>query len=230
MGKVKYTPEILEFIRSNTDKGCSWVMEEIKQRYGLEVTYIGLRTSCKKKGIKLQKFVSWRPEIYEFVKENHDKLLCDEMLEELKRRFNFSITKKALYSHYHTHNYKAPQNIIPRKTKHKIGDEVKYGLNTYVKYRDLPVPRNAGKNEYDINWMNKTRWVYIQHYGSIPPNYYVIQLDGNRENYNIDNLRAIPKSIMPKITKKYGYGIITEAMIEVCMLEEDLRRLENGSN
>ena len=43
-------------------------------------------------------------------------------------------------------------------------------------------------------YVEKSRYIYEQHYGKIPEDCNIIFLDGNRDNYNIDNLKCITKS------------------------------------
>ena len=45
-------------------------------------------------------------------------------------------------------------------------------------------------------WKLKQRYIYEQHYGEIPNNYNVIFADGNKMNFDIDNLIAVSKSEM----------------------------------
>lgn len=42
-------------------------------------------------------------------------------------------------------------------------------------------------------WQLKHRYIYEQHYGKIPSNKMVIFLDGDRNNYSIDNLKLVDK-------------------------------------
>lgn len=44
------------------------------------------------------------------------------------------------------------------------------------------------------NWIPKQRVIYEQHYGHIPPNHKIIFADGNRFNFDIDNLICISSS------------------------------------
>lgn len=43
------------------------------------------------------------------------------------------------------------------------------------------------------NWIAKHRYIYEQHYGKIPKGYIVIFLDGNKNNFDIGNLKAISR-------------------------------------
>ena len=44
-----------------------------------------------------------------------------------------------------------------------------------------------------INWRQKHRLIWEKEYGSIPEGYMIIFLDGNHENFDIDNLEMITK-------------------------------------
>lgn len=44
------------------------------------------------------------------------------------------------------------------------------------------------------NWKLKHRLIYEQHYGDIPTGYNVIFLDGNRQNFDISNLKLISRA------------------------------------
>ena len=45
-------------------------------------------------------------------------------------------------------------------------------------------------------WKLKQRYIYEQYYGEIPNNYNIIFADGNKMNFDIDNLIAVSKSEM----------------------------------
>lgn len=44
------------------------------------------------------------------------------------------------------------------------------------------------------NWELKHRYIYKKHFGNIPEGYNIIFLDGDRKNFDINNLKAIKKS------------------------------------
>lgn len=57
-------------------------------------------------------------------------------------------------------------------------------------YVEIKVRDRCGND----NWEYKHRWIYEQHYGKIPKGHNIIFLDGNKQNFNIDNLKAVSKS------------------------------------
>ena len=63
------------------------------------------------------------------------------------------------------------------------------------------------------NWQLKHRYIYEQHYGSIPKGHKVIFLDGNKNNFNIDNLKLISDAeelIMNNNNLRYNKKELTE--------------------
>ena len=79
-------------------------------------------------------------------------------------------------------------------------------------------------------WELKHRYIYKQHYGSIPKGYKVIFLDGNKTNLNINNLKAISSHeelIMNEYGLRYGKKELTESASIVAQLELKRRELKN---
>lgn len=75
-----------------------------------------------------------------------------------------------------------PKNTDPIGTEKMLADGY-----IWVKVDDQPkVPKV-------INWRQKHRLIWEKEYGSIPEGYMIIFLDGNHENFDIDNLEMITK-------------------------------------
>ena len=78
---------------------------------------------------------------------------------------------------------------------HKICAEIERCGYIFVKYNNI---RHEGKTSYKNmkdNWMPKQRYVYEQHYGSIPEGYIVVFLNNDKKDFSIENLYAIPRKI-----------------------------------
>ena len=63
----------------------------------------------------------------------------------------------------------------------KGGEQINKNDCTYI---------NTGPNQR----VRKPRLVYQQHHGTIPHNHIIIHLDGNRQNDDISNLKAISRA------------------------------------
>ena len=222
MPVYKYTDEIISVIKDNADKGYKNILKILNEKYGMDTNYETLVGKCSDYGIVVrpyQKSITYY--IKEFIKENHHKYLAKEMLDILNQKFNINLTKSAL-NHYYV------RMKIPFKFSGPapIGTEVIMSKRIYIKYQELPAKDHW--EDRRLNYMPKSKYMYIQHNGSAPENCCFIHLNGDLNDFSKDNIRAVHKSVMPRITKLYGQGIITEAMIEICTLEEEIKRITKG--
>lgn len=82
------------------------------------------------------------------------------------------------------------KNCIPHN-KRSVEEEVVWKVNgeyrPYVKIKD----RKGKKGLY----ISKERYIYQKHYGKLKKGYVVIFLDGNINNFDINNLVAVKKNI-----------------------------------
>ena len=71
------------------------------------------------------------------------------------------------------------------------------------------------------NWQYKHRYIYEKHYGKIKKGNCVIFLDGNRKNFNIENLKEVTKEqnvIMNKYKLYCSDADLTNTGIQVANL------------
>lgn len=107
--------------------------------------------------------------------------------------------------------------------RYDVGDEVIRDDYIYVKISDDPqIPPKK-------QWKSKQRFIYEQHYGELPDGYQVIFLDGDRENFDIDNLAAITDSERMTLTALnwYGKGEITKTGIAYAKLKNAIKEVKN---
>lgn len=79
-------------------------------------------------------------------------------------------------------------------------------------------------------WKLKHRYIYEQHYGLIPKNYKVIFLDGNKNNFDISNLKAITQAeelIMNSLKLRYEDKELTESAYIIAQIESKRRKIVN---
>ncbi len=103
-----------------------------------------------------------------------------------------------------------PPSTDPIGTEKRLWDGY-----TWVKVNNIP---NAKKS---VNWKQKHRLVYEQHYGAVPKNHIVIFLDGDKENFNPENLVAITRgelAILNRCGLVFKYPDLTRAGISVAKL------------
>ena len=124
-------------------------------------------------------------ELTQFIKNNCLKYNTDKMVSLIYENFGKKMSTKTLRKYYYRHNltYKRKYN---RKDKAIFAREIGF---------ESPPDKN-GLVRIKINdkqWKYKQRYIYEQYYGEIPEDYVVIFLDGDKTNYNIDNLYAVSK-------------------------------------
>lgn len=119
-----------------------------------------------------------------------------------------------------------------RKTCFKKGDKPK---------NHLPVgsirTRNSGKaSEPQVfikiaepnKWVLYKRWLWEKTYGEIPKGYVVCVRDGDTTNCNISNLRLVPKSVTPYISKLGDTkGVARDIAISIGELNESIKKRGN---
>ena len=153
----------------------------------------------------------WTDEMTEWVKANQEGKCSAAILPEFNKHFGLNMSKHNFrivannhgirfgrglqWNHaqnplkgrkYGPYPKERMQKLRESRTKFKVGETIStkcQGVYDLVKVSDAP-----GKTHY----MRKNRYVYEQAYGPVPEGYCVIFLDGNPQNYSLDNLRAVP--------------------------------------
>lgn len=84
---------------------------------------------------------------------------------------------------------------LPHNTQPLGTEVIGKGGYIYVKVgEDYTQPRH-------INWRPKHQLIWEKHHGPIPKNYVVIFLDGNKRNFDPDNLACISRGILVRMNQ-----------------------------
>lgn len=158
----------------------------------------------------------WTDEMTEWVREHQEGKVSFEILPEFNEHFGLNLKQHNFQivankhgirfgrGHPWKHLKESPlkgkktgpypkerrEKAAKNQTKYKVGETIgwkSHGIYELVKVSDAP-----GEKKY----MRKNRWIYEQAYGSVPDGYDVVFLDGDPTNYDLDNLRAVPKGAM----------------------------------
>ena len=81
-------------------------------------------------------------------------------------------------------------------TARPVGSERVVGGYTYIKIGNKPISKNFTTSDIRENWVQKQRYIYETQRGKIPPKHTVVFLDGNRENFDIENLYCVHRRII----------------------------------
>lgn len=107
-----------------------------------------------------------------------------------------------------------------------IGEESKKSEDdyVYVKIADEDVPSR-------FNWKEKHRIIYEEHYGPVPEGHVVIFLDGNKRNFDPENLLAIPKAVHARMNQshlKFDDPELTRAGAEIAKVKTRVGKRSRG--
>lgn len=77
-------------------------------------------------------------------------------------------------------------------------------------------------------WMRKHRWIWEQKYGEIPENHVIIFADGNKENFDIENLILVSRAelaILVRCRLISSISELTKSGVAVAKLKAKLNEL-----
>lgn len=129
---TKYTPEVIEYIKKNSDTPLKKQLKELEEKFGLEITYSALSNIRQKIGVK-RSLIFYDTGILDWIKKNAD-LKIDKQIELIKNQFGVNVSKQQI-----------------------IAARFHYGIKSSVHYRSIFTKEiidfiKKHKNDYD----NKT--------------------------------------------------------------------------
>lgn len=203
----KYTEEIINWFMNNyKNKGLVELANEMNEKFNLDMTnkkVSNLKSKLKREGIKFEKV----PNSGCFKKGgtsfNKNKKWSDYMSEEGKQKSLKTTFKKG----------NMPHNYRP------VGSE-RVNVDGFIEIKI------ADPNKWEL----KQRYIYKQKYGEIPKGYTIIFLDGNKQNLDINNLKAISRHenlIMNKNNLRYNNKELTETACILAQIEKKRRQIKN---
>ena len=155
----------------------------------------------------------------EFVKDAYKKIPIHDVTKWLNDHFGTKFGENQIEAYINNHGYKSgrtgcfkkgqkPWNAgskgqgltksnpgsfkkgnVPANTKHLYFERINKDRLVEIK---VPIPNPVKKTK--TRFMHKQRWVYEQHFGPIPDGYVVSFRDGNRENFDPENLMLLSKA------------------------------------
>lgn len=123
-------------------------------------------------------------ELVQFIEENRLKYTVDKLCEKIYKKFGKEITVKALRKYFYRHNLNYKKQLCRRWNcviSKPIGSESNPDKNGLVRIKIS-----------EKQWVYKQRYIYEQHHGKIPKGYKVVFLNGDKTDYDINNLAIAP--------------------------------------
>lgn len=190
MPKKLFNEEEEKYLKENL-KG-SWARDlaiEFNKKFNRNITTKQLSYWRENHKLKSNVYDAWNEDEIEFLKTIIKENEYFKVIELFKEKFNKDITKNQIIVFKRKYNIRCNNNgrykkgNIPYKIK-PIGTETtvyeKGVKTTYIK---------VDKNK----WKRKQVYIWEQHYGKKPESDVIVFLDGNRDNFDINNLEKITR-------------------------------------
>ena len=116
-------------------------------------------------------------------------------------------------------------------TAKPIGSETWKGGYLYIKVNDTPMRGDDAMKIREENWVKKHQYIWEQIYGKVPNGHIVVFLDGNRANFNIENLYCIPRKIQTVMMRNGWWSNnpeLTLAAIKWCELHFTIKEVNSN--
>lgn len=221
-----YTKEQERWILEHAENSnAEQLKNAFNEKFNTSVTYNGMIQKRQRMGIdKGKPQRNYTQEEEHFLRVNRNKMPMKELHRKFCERFS-SIGYYALKAKVQRMGLLVDDvqkfNNVAERSRVPIGSEHKYAGYTMIKVDDKATGTKKDRRSYKENWRPKHVWVWEQHHGKLPPKHQVIFLDGNHENFNIENLAAIPLQYVVMMNRNgwiKGNPELTKTAIKLCEL------------
>jgi len=236
MGGIPYSAAECEWVRENYKAFATTqeATDAFNARFHASRTRTAIRLLAKREGVA-DEYKPYTEEENAWLMENYPKHRPPETLSMFLERFNHPTSITAFKAHCNSilglksvESGSFQKGRLPHNTK-SLGMEHRHANGyLFVKVDDV-AGEKGNPLTYRHNWKLKQRVVWEQHHGPVPPNHQIIFLDGDKENYSIDNLCCIPikfMSIMNRNGWVAGNKEVTLAAIKWCYLHYALEEID----
>jgi len=187
-----------------------------------------IMTKCNKLGLKRPRYEFFTDEQTEWVKAQSRDLTYSELADLFNSRFGTHLKRHSMsdlctkkLGLKRTSNRGQYKDGERGALKYKIGDEVIRQGYVWVKVLDEPYMKGDNYNLlYSKNWKRKSDVVWEAAHGSIPTGSFLIFLDGNTENCELDNLYLVSRKVHAIMCKNRWYNGNKEFVLTALRLSE----------
>lgn len=198
----QYTPEQEEYLYENAPTMSRVQLTEgFNARFGTKKSVSTIKSWCNRRSI-----------------HNGN----DGRFKDGHRSWQTGLRGEEYRKHYTKESWdKSKSGLVFVEQKYQEGDLIiRHGLPAFYKGGDV-----GAEIDNRIEYASTTVWERAN--GKLPDNMKLIHLDGDVMNYNLDNLRAIPKSWLSDL--RYTGGLtknreLNEAKLRYCALRAALRK------
>lgn len=203
---AKYTKEQIDWLNENSISYNSYraIRNDFNKQFGTSKTVSAIQQYLTRI-LKIQLMTEKKSHIFtseeeEWIMDNYHKFMnYSDLTTEFNQKFKKNKTIQSMYEKCRKRmNLSGMPNSGLFQNGHiqeqcTIGTIRKATLGTYIKVKDSMCSNMSGYAE--PCWIPIQKKIWQDHYGEVPAGKMVIFLDGNRENWNIENLYCIDRRI-----------------------------------
>ena len=190
MARHIWTNEQIKYLkRIANGKPKKVTLEKINKKFNLNLSLRQLNNCMSNNNIKVNIRHVWTDEQVEYLKKIAEGTPRKEIVKKLNDKFDLSLTLIQVRDCMNNRNIR--NNLDTRFSSEEGGNRCvqRKPIGCETKWDRGYVRVKLGENK----WEFKQRYVWKQHYGEIPKDYSVIFLDGNLDNFDIDNLVLVSR-------------------------------------
>ena len=195
MSRHIWTNEQVKYVkRIANGKPKKVILEKLNKKFNLNLSLSQLNNCMGANNIKTNTKHVWTDEQVEYLKKIAEGTPRKEIVKKLNDKFNLNLTLLQVRDCMNNRNIR--NNLDTRFSSQEGGNRCvqRKPVGCETKWDGGYTRIKLGENE----WEFKHRYIWRQHYGEIPKDYSVIFLDGNLDNFDIDNLALVSRHELMK--------------------------------
>lgn len=170
------------------------IVERFAHRFGVKRSARSLRAKATRLGARSE--LSYTKEQEEWIRQNFPHMGGVECWQEFNNTFGENRTEKAIISKAHNMKVYATDETVERNKNYPR--RVPVGTITDDGYGYLKIKTGEGSS----GWVRLHRYLWESNFGKLPKGYKIFFLDGNKRNYRISNMVAVPSGFHAIMNKK----------------------------
>ena len=205
------------------------ILEKVNKKFNLALNINQLNNCMYSRGIKARIRHTWTDEQVEYLKSIAEGTPRKDIVNKINEKFNLNLSMQQIRD---CMNDRGIRNNIDKKFSAKGGNRCQQEkpIGTISKWECGYARIKTGDNE----WEFIQRYVWRKHHGEIPPGHSVIFLDGNTDNYNIENLALVNRNELMKYnsmrlnSNDQELNRVTVNLAKLMIKGKELERGQNG--
>lgn len=220
---VSYSKEQIQWMRDNAYGHTHKELAELfNEEFGTNLTMQQIRRALQKRKILSGMYhkSDMTDEMIEFIYNNCKGITNQELAKRLNEKFGTNYNAKKMQNFKHHRGLKAGIHCCGdvNKRMELMTETIDSRGYTWIKL-----------GEY--NWVRKSRYLYEKYIGEIPKDYVIVFKDGNRQNFDLNNLMLADKKMLSQISALMTDDAeINETIILNAKLKIKVRELEDSIN